>query len=76
MYTLWLHDAHGKLSATEELVINPEVFPSLKVGDLVLIWNPALEQPDPPKLLLQVNKLSAPATKGQHHSCTHSDLIS
>jgi hypothetical protein len=40
-YTLWCHDAHGKMSA-DELVVSPEVFPSIRAGDLLFMWDPAL----------------------------------
>jgi hypothetical protein len=40
-YTLWCHDAHGKMSA-DELVVSPEVFPGIRAGDLLFMWDPAL----------------------------------
>ncbi|KAL6063738.1 DEP domain-containing protein [Balamuthia mandrillaris] len=60
-FSLWCHDAkHGKLSG-EDLVISPEVFPNVKVGDIVSIWDPdRLEK----QLYLQVQKLETNEAKG------------
>lgn len=37
-YTLWVHDDY---MSTRELVLNPELFPDVSVGDCIALVNPS-----------------------------------
>ncbi len=52
-FKLWVHPLNF---SQEELVINPDYFPGLKIGDILEIYRP--ENPDK-KLILQVGSITS-----------------
>uniref|UniRef100_S4RKY3 DEP domain containing 5, GATOR1 subcomplex subunit n=1 Tax=Petromyzon marinus TaxID=7757 RepID=S4RKY3_PETMA len=55
LYKLWVHKKGFHESVDEEVVVNPKVFPNVKIGDILEIAHPDDEYRSP--LLLQVKSL-------------------
>lgn len=62
LYNLWIHDDRF---SKHELIINPDIFPSLNVGDLVEIFHPSASIPPAGSTAHQVS-LSSSTVAASH----------